>query len=92
MTNYRLDKRELGELRLAHRQVRDVREAYRINALILSGQGRTAPDVADALLLDPETVRDYFKRYKAGGVEELLGMSYVGSEALLDPTTDTDNG
>ncbi len=85
MTTDRLDKRELAELRLAHRQVRDVREAYRINAVILLGRGRTAPDVADALLLDPETVRDYFKRYKAGGVEELLRMSYVGSEALLDP-------
>jgi transposase len=85
MADYRLDKRELAELRVAHRQVGDVREAYRINAVILLGQRRAVSDVADALLLDPETVRTYFKRYKGGGVAELLRMSYVGSEALLDP-------
>ena len=84
MTDYRLDKRELAELRIAHRQVRDVREAYRINAVILLGQGRTVADVADALLFDPDTVRGYFKRYKEGGLDGLLRMSYVGSEALLD--------
>ena len=85
MTDYRLDKRELAELRTAHRQVRgDVREADRINAVILLGQGRTVADVADALLFDPDTVRGYFKRYKEGGLDGLLRMSYVGSEALLD--------
>jgi transposase len=84
MTDYRLDKGELAELRAAHRRVRDVREAYRINAVILLGQGRAVADVADALLFDPDTVRNYFKRYRTGGLDELLRMSYVGSEALLD--------
>lgn len=41
---------------------------------------RSAPDVADALLLDPETVRTYFKRYQQGGIVELLSMSYVGED------------
>lgn len=89
MTDYRLSKDELAELRAAHRQARgahDVRRAYRVNAVILLGQGRTVADVADALLFDPETVRDDFKRYKRGGVDELLRMSYVGSEALLNAT------
>ena len=84
MLDYRLSKQELAELRAAHRRAANVREAYRINAVILLGKGRTAADVADALLIDQETVRTYFKRYKKGGVEELLRMNYVGSEALLD--------
>lgn len=84
MYDYRLSERELGELRRAHGEVREIREAYRINAVILLGQGRSAKDVADALLMDPDTVRNHFKRYKKGGVAELLRMSYVGSEALLD--------
>ena len=87
MIDYRLSKEELAELRAAHREARaahDVRHAYRINAVILLGQGRTVADVADALLFDPDTVRDYFKRYKNGGVDELLRMSYVGSEAMLN--------
>jgi hypothetical protein len=33
-----------------------MREAYRINTVILLGKGRTGADVADALLIDPETV------------------------------------
>jgi hypothetical protein len=36
------------------------------------------------LLIDPDTVRSYFKRYKDGGLDALLRMNYVGSEALLD--------
>lgn len=84
MRDYSLSKQELAELRSAHREVREIREAYRLNAVIPLGQGRGVKDVADALLLDQETVRTYFKRYKAGGVDELLRMSYVGSEALLD--------
>jgi transposase len=89
MIDYRISKEELAELRAAHREARaahDVRRAYRINAVILLGQGRTVADVADALLFDPDTVRDYFKRYKNGGVDELLRMSYVGSEAMLNAT------
>jgi transposase len=84
MHDYRLDKPELAELRAAHRGTRNVREAYRINAVILLGNGRSAADVADALLIDPDTVRTYFKRYKNGGLDALLRMNYVGSEALLD--------
>ena len=84
MLDYRLSKQELAELRAAHRRALNVREAYRINAVILLGNGRTVADVTDALLIDPDTVRSYFKRYKKGGTEELLRMNYVGSEALLD--------
>ena len=89
MTDYRLSKDKLAELRAAHRTARgaqDVRGAYRINAVILLGQGRSAADVADALLFDADTVRDYFKRYKKGGVDGLLRMDYVGREAMLTPT------
>ena len=84
MIDYRLSKQELNELRAAHRHALNVREAYRINAVILLGRGRTPADVADALLIDSDTARTYFKRYKKGGVDELLRMNYVGGEALLD--------
>ena len=79
-----LKNRELADLCAAHREALNVREAYRINAVILLGRGYTAADVAEALLIDPDTARTYFKRYKKGGVEELLRMNHIGSEALLD--------
>jgi transposase len=84
MRDYRLSNQQLAELRAAHRAVRDVREAYRINAVILLGVGWKAADVSAALLVDADTVRDYFKRYEQGGLDGLLRMSYVGAEALLD--------
>ena len=84
MIDFRLDPQALAELREAHRKALNVREAYRINAVILLAEGWTAEYVGKALLLDPDTVRSYFKRYRTGGLEQLLRMNYVGSEALLD--------
>jgi transposase len=86
MRDYRLNPAELAELRAAHSADRAVREAYRINAVILLGDGWKPAEVADALLIDPDTVHDYFKRYKKTGIDGLLRMSYVGSEALLNAT------
>jgi len=84
MRDYRLSNQQLAELRAAHRAARDVRAAYRINAVILLGRGWTAADVSAALLVDADTVRDYFKRHEQGGLDGLLRMSYAGAEALLD--------
>jgi transposase len=84
MIDYRLTPEQLAELRAAHREASDIRSAYRIHTVILLGQGWSVAQVADALLIDPETVRRYFKRYRKGGLEGLLRMSYVGGEALLD--------
>ena len=52
--------------------------------VILLGRGRTIADVVDALLIDPDTVRDSFKRFKRVGLDDLLRTNYVGSQALLD--------
>ena len=61
-----------------------MREAYRINAVILLAEGWSARQVGTALLLDPDSIRTYFKRYQHGGLDELLRMSSIGSEALLN--------
>jgi transposase len=84
MQDYRLTPQELGELRAAHRRVRDAREAYRLNAVILLGTGWRVRDIAEALLIDPDTVRSHFQRFREGGITALLHMNYVGSEAWLD--------
>lgn len=85
MLDYRLSDDELSQLRAAHRRAPSAREAYRINTVVLLGKGWTAAEVADALMIDADTVRDYFKRYKKGGLDALLRMNFVGPEALLDP-------
>ena len=58
-----LRKEELADLRAAHCGTRIVRETRRINPVMLLGNGRSTADVADALLVDAETVRASFNRY-----------------------------
>ena len=83
MQDYHLDKQALAELRAAHRAARNAREAYRLKALILAGSGRSPSEVAAALLIDDDRVRNHFKRYKQGGIAALERLNFVGSEALL---------
>jgi transposase len=83
MIDYSLPAKELAELRAAHRRTRDKREADRIKAVVLLASGRTAEDVADALLIDPNTVRNHFKRYRQGGLAGLLHLAYRGSTGEL---------
>jgi transposase len=85
MRDYHLNRQQLAALRAAHRAARSAREAYRLNAVILLGSGWSPAQVAAALLIDDDTVRNHFKRYKQGGIAALERMNYVGSEALLTP-------
>lgn len=82
MIEYSLSRQEIAELRAAHSRAMTSREAYRINAVILLAQGRSVADVTDALLIDADTVRDCFKRYKQGGIERLLGTNIERSRGF----------
>jgi transposase len=84
MLDYTLPLGKLAELREAHRATRDKREADRIKAVVLLATGWTAEQVAEALLIDPNTVRSHFKRYQQGGLKALAHVAFRGSECLLD--------
>ena len=83
MADYSVPASELAELRAAHGATRDKREADRIKAVILLASGWRAEDIADALLIDANTVRNHFKRYQQGGLAGLLQMAYRGSDCEL---------
>jgi transposase len=83
MSPYTLAKPELSKLRRLHRRTREKRHADRLKAVILLGSGWSAEQVAEALMVDPDTVRAHFKRYRSGGVEQLLKMAYKGSKCDL---------
>lgn len=83
MVDYTLPATELATLRAAHRQTRDKRQADRIKAVVLLASGWSAEDVADALLVDPNTVRNHYKRYRAEGLPGLLHSDYHGSACAL---------
>jgi len=83
MENFNLSKKELSELKFAHRQARNKREAYRLNVLILLGRGWKVSAICDALLIDGNTVRTYAGKYKSGGIENLLNDDYKPNEGRL---------
>ena len=84
MLDYTLTAEELAQLRAEHRRTRDQREADRIKTVVSLASGWTAEQVAAVLLIDPNTVRNYFRRYRQGGLPGLLQVQYHGSGCALD--------
>lgn len=84
MKNYRLPPKELEMLRLAHKGTQDKRKADRIKAVYLLGKGWSVSAVHEALLLDEDTIRNYYARYEDGDLMGLLDDKYVGNKGLLN--------
>ena len=85
MKNFELSAEEVKMLRFAHKKERrNVSKAYRINAVILLGTGWTVKQVAEALLLDEDTLSNYIKKYREGGFSNLLKTLHQGSKPLLN--------
>ena len=47
-------------------------------------RGWTAEEVAEALLIDPNTVRNHFRRCQQDGLAGLRHVAYGGSDCALD--------
>ena len=84
MADYSLPAVKLAELRDAHRQTRDKREADRIKAVLALATGWTAEEVAEILQVDANTIRNHFKRYREGGIKALGHIAFRGSACALD--------
>lgn len=84
MKDFWLTDEELAELRVAHRAERNRNAAYKINAVILLGTGWKLKQVKDALLIDDETLRSYVRKYKSGGIRQLIETNYQGRNSHLN--------
>lgn len=84
--DYTLSAEQRTELRAARRSAHEKRDADHIKALVLLATGWTADQVARALGVDANTVRNHFKRYRQGGIEALrrIGTGVSGSAFALD--------
>lgn len=85
MKNFTLNDDQLAALKAAHRSCHVKRAAYRINSIILFGNGWSLEDVSKALLIDQSTLRSYIKRYQEGGVDNLVKDNYQGGKSFLTP-------
>lgn len=83
MLAYKLTGTQLAELKRAHKLCKKRMEADRIKAVYLLGKGWTVVEVAEALLLEDDAIRRYFKFYEAGGLKTLLDNKYTGKESHL---------
>ena len=83
MNKFQLTASEEIELRVAHRTIKEKKKADRIKSLILLNNGWIYAKVAEALLLDEETLRNYVKRYREGGLKNLLKDNNPGSSTKL---------
>lgn len=83
MQNYLLTTQQLLELSKAHRQSKSKRDADRIKAVYLLGKGWQVMMVCEALLIDDDTARNYFRRYQENGLVGLLQDNYRGNEGRL---------
>ncbi len=81
---YRLSPEELDNLQHEHRHAGDKRYADRLKAVYLLGKDWQVSDVAEALLMDRESVRNHYKRYRKGGLKALLSHEAGGSEPALN--------
>ena len=67
-----LTQEQLNELRRAHRQAKNKRDADRIKAVYSLAVGHNVSQVASILMIDEETLRNYRDRYLEGGIPGLL--------------------
>ena len=89
MDDFILTAKQVRQLREDHRRAADKRQADRIKTVILLGTSWSVRDVAEVLLLDPDTLRRHVERYQSGGVEALLAMNYRGSQPRLNADQQT---
>lgn len=78
-----LRSEQIAKLKIVHRTTKKKRDADRIKAIVLLSQGWTFVQVAQALLIDEETIRNYLKCYRAKGVKGLLKNNFKGTESKL---------
>jgi transposase len=83
-SRYHLTASELDDLEFEHRHTTDKRYADRVKTVYLLGKGWSVTKIAEALMMDRETVRNHFKRYRKGGLPALQKHEAGGSDAALD--------
>jgi len=78
-----LTKQHRKKLRKIHKSCKDKRHADRIKAVLLRDKGYSFGEIANILLLDDSTIRNYTNDYETYGVEALLHDNWKGGKGKL---------
>ena len=74
---------ERQELIRLHKGTRDGRVRDRLKAILRLNQGWSYEKIAQALFLDDQTIRNYYKTYREIGIEGLTEFHYRGRNCCL---------
>jgi len=83
MQGFELTPQQIQELKLVHRSLKLKKAADRVKIIYLLGTGWTQEKVCEALMLDEGTLRHYIKRYREGGIKNLISNHYLGGKGKL---------
>lgn len=79
-----LTEEEMGALEKLYRTTKDVRLRTRAQIVLLAGEQRmTAPAIAKIVREADQTVRNWFKRYVAEGIEGLKDRPMPGAPSKI---------
>ena len=78
-----LSYKQREKLIRAHRSESKLRYGDRIKAILLLDSNWPVPKIAEALLLDEDTIRNYKARFESGGIAQLCSDAYEGRECSL---------
>jgi transposase len=81
-----LSEEQLDELKELYRTTKDVRLRTRSQMILLAAeQGMIAPTIAQIVRESDQTVRNWFKRYQAEGIEGLKDAPMPGAPRKVTP-------
>jgi transposase len=81
-TNF-LGTEERKSLVRSHKLEKDGRKKDRIKCIVLLNDGWSYAKISEALLVDDQTLRNYWHEYKVGGLKSLLSFHYAGRPRIL---------
>ena len=67
----------------SHKLEKDGRKRDRLKFILLFDDGWNYTQISEALFLDDQTLRNYWKEYKSGGINSLLSFYYKGRPCKL---------
>ena|SRR5882672_10745295 len=79
-----LTEEERAEITRRYKQEKNPRFRERLQCLLLKDRGHTNIEVAQMLLVVPETVTDWLNLYQDAGLETLCRLETGGSDAFLN--------
>ena len=80
--NFLTPEKRLSLVR-SHKLEKDGRRKDRIKFIVLLNDGWSYSEISRVLLLDDQTLRNYWKNYESGGLDLLLSFHYSGRPTIL---------